>query len=94
MVVVNVLVVVHKRQRFHQPVLLSVLLAVADEHHSVVDIWLGLVASVEDAALVGTPAGGVLQKERERETDHLNAHNTFQSTEETSLTTDTAMGPT
>ena len=53
----------------YQPVLLAVLLAVADEHHRVVDVWLGLVASVENAALVGTPVRSILMK-REEEEDH------------------------
>lgn len=53
-------------KRSHQPVLLTVLLAVADEHHRVVDIRLSLVASVEDAALVGAPAGCILQEGRDR----------------------------
>ena len=43
----------------HNPVALAVLLAVANKLHSVVKVGVGLVAAVEDAALVVLPCDGL-----------------------------------
>ena len=42
-----------------EPVLLSIVLAIAYKHDGVINVRVHLVASVEDAAVIGVPVAGI-----------------------------------